>query len=95
MKNLASSILGLVAIGAIAAAPATAWSQAYPAKAVRVIVPHPPGGYTLCATSAGAIQINPALRREPTYDLTKFTAIVHTGTLQQLMLANVLTTRLL
>ncbi len=133
MKYLASSILGLVVFGTIAAAPATAWSQAYPAKAVRVIVPHPPGGpgdvpprgfaqalaqklgqafvienregadgligaeacmkaaadgYTLCATSAGVIQINPALRREPTYDLTKFTAIVHSGTLQQLMLAN-------
>lgn len=50
-----------------------------------------PDGYTLCATSAGVIQINPALRREPSYDLTKFTAIVHTGTLQQLILANAAT----
>lgn len=47
-----------------------------------------PDGYTVCATSAGVIQVNPALRREPTYDLSRFTAIVHTGTLQQLMLAN-------
>ena len=47
-----------------------------------------PDGYTLCATSAGVVMVNPALRREPSYDLSKFTAIVHTGTLQQLMLAN-------
>ena len=36
-----------------------------------------PDGYTVCATSAGVIQVNPALRREPTYDLSRFTAIVH------------------
>lgn len=47
-----------------------------------------PDGYTLCATSAGVMAVNPLLRREPSYDLSKFTAIVHTGTLQQLMLAN-------
>ncbi|OGA00466.1 MAG: hypothetical protein A3H35_11045 [Betaproteobacteria bacterium RIFCSPLOWO2_02_FULL_62_17] len=133
MKNFASLISSMVAIGAIAVAPATVLSQVYPTKTVRVIVPHPPGGpgdvpprgfaqalsqkmgqpfvienregadgligaeacmkaapdgHTLCATSAGVIQVNPVLRKEPTYDLTKFTAIVHTGTLQQLMLAN-------
>ena len=136
MKKFAVFISSLAAFSTNVLAPATAWSQAYPAKTVRVIVPHPPGGpgdvpprgfaqalaqkmgqafvienregadgligaeacmkaapdgYTLCATSAGVIQINPALRREPTYDLTKFTAIVHTGTLQQLMLANAAT----
>lgn len=136
MKSFAAFMSGLLAISAIVMVPATAWSQVYPAKTVRVIVPHPPGGpgdvpprgfaqalaqkmgqafvienregadgligaeacmkaapdgYTLCASSAGVIQINPALRREPTYDLTKFTAIVHTGTLQQLMLANAAT----
>ena len=133
MQIFAALTGGMVAIGAIAAAPATVVAQAYPTKTVRVIVPHPPGGpgdvpprgfaqalsqsmgqpfvienregadgligaeacmkaapdgYTLCATSAGVIQVNPALRKEPTYDVTKFTAIVHTGTLRQLILAN-------
>ena len=35
--------------------------------------------------------MNPALRKEPSYDVSKFSAIVHTGTLQQLMLANLAT----
>ena len=50
-----------------------------------------PDGYTVCATSAGVMSVNPALRKEPSYDVSKFSAIVHTGTLQQLMLANLAT----
>ena len=108
-------------------------AQTYPAKVVRVIVPHPPGGpgdvpprgiaqglaqalgqpfvienregadgligaeacakaapdgYTLCATSVGTMLVNPAVRKEATYNLSKFAAVVHTGTLQQVILGS-------
>ncbi len=109
------------------------FAQGYPAKVVRVIVPHPPGGpgdvpprgiaqalsqslgqpfvienregadgligadaaakaapdgYTLCATSAGVIVINPMVRKDANYSATRFAPIVETGTLTQLILAN-------
>lgn len=132
MKTNAALVLCLsVAAGAIAPLPAL--SQAYPAKTVRIIVPHPPGGpgdvpprgiaqalsqsmgqpfiienregadgligaeacaksapdgYTLCATSAGTMVVNPNVRKDATYDVSRFAPIVHTGTLQQLILAN-------
>jgi len=133
MKIPTPLFLGAAMAGVMACLPALVLAQAYPAKTVRVIVPHPPGGpgdvpprglaqalaqrmgqpfvienregadgligaeacmkaapdgYTLCATSAGVILVNPALRKEPSYDLSKFTPVVHTGTLQQLILAN-------
>ncbi|OGA21082.1 MAG: hypothetical protein A3I01_08110 [Betaproteobacteria bacterium RIFCSPLOWO2_02_FULL_65_24] len=46
-----------------------------------------PDGYTLCSTSAGVLVVNPTLRKNPTYDVSRFIPIVHTGTLQQLILA--------
>jgi tripartite-type tricarboxylate transporter receptor subunit TctC len=129
LKNIfvAAPLLALVTL------LSTAQAQSWPAKPVRVIVPHPPGGpgdvpprgmtqalsqsmgqsfilenregadgligaeacmkaapdgYTFCATSAGVMMVNPMLRVSPSYDLTRFTAVVHTGTLQQLMLAH-------
>jgi tripartite-type tricarboxylate transporter receptor subunit TctC len=48
----------------------------------------PPDGYTLLATSAGTMVVNPLVRKEATYDVSKFVPIVHTGTLQQLILAS-------
>ncbi|MCC6473429.1 MAG: tripartite tricarboxylate transporter substrate binding protein [Burkholderiales bacterium] len=116
----------------IVLAPPAALSQAWPARTVRIVVPHPPGGpgdvpprgfaqslsqslgqpfivenregadgligveavrksapdgYTFIATSAGTMIVNPSMRRNPPYDVFKFTPIVHTGTLQQLILA--------
>src|SRR5512146_2185263 len=131
MRTLAPLVL---ALGAVLAAtlPAIAPAQSYPAKTVRVIVPHPPGGpgdvpprgiaqalsqalgqpfvienregadgligaeaaakaapdgYTLCATSAGVIVINPMVRKDANYSAARFAPIVETGTLQQLILA--------
>ncbi len=114
-------------------APLPALAQNYPAKTVRVLVPHPPGGpgdvpprgiaqalaqslgqpfvienregadgligaeacakatpdgYTLCATSAGVMVINPMVRKDANYNAARFAPIVQTGTLQQLILAN-------
>jgi tripartite-type tricarboxylate transporter receptor subunit TctC len=46
-----------------------------------------PDGYTLIATSVGTMVLNVALRKEPTYDVSKFAPIAHTGALQQLILA--------
>jgi tripartite-type tricarboxylate transporter receptor subunit TctC len=114
--------------------PSFAAAQAYPAKAVRVIIPHPPGGpgdvpprgiaqaltqamgqpfivenregadgligaeaaakaapdgYTLLQTSVGTMVINRALRKDANYDASRFVAIIHTGAMQQLILATV------
>jgi tripartite-type tricarboxylate transporter receptor subunit TctC len=46
-----------------------------------------PDGYTLLATSVGTMVVNPSLRKDASYDLSKFTPIVQTGVLQQLILA--------
>jgi len=131
MRTLAPLIVAFSAV-LVATLPAIAPAQSYPAKTVRVIVPHPPGGpgdvpprgiaqalsqrlgqpfvienregadgligaeacakaapdgYTLCATSAGVMVINPMVRKDATYDAARFAPIVHTGTLQQLILA--------
>ena len=37
---------GLVAAGATAIGAPAAWSQSWPTKAIRIIVPYPPGGFT-------------------------------------------------
>jgi tripartite-type tricarboxylate transporter receptor subunit TctC len=132
VKKMTPFVLAL-ATAALAATPLAAFPQTYPAKTVRIIVPHPPGGpgdvpprgfaqalsqsmgqafiienregadgligaeacakstpdgYTLCATSAGTMVVNPLVRKEATYDVSRFAPIVHTGTLQQLILAN-------
>jgi tripartite-type tricarboxylate transporter receptor subunit TctC len=118
---------------ALAVAAPNAAAQAWPAKTIRVIVPHPaggpgdvpprgfaqalsqslgqpmiienregadgligaeaaaksaPDGYTFISTSAGTMVVNPMVRRDASYDVTRFTPIVHTGTLQQLILAS-------
>ena len=37
--------------------------------------------------TAGVIVVNPMLRKDATYNAARFAPIVHTGTLQQLILA--------
>ncbi len=46
-----------------------------------------PDGYTLLATSVGTMVVNPAVRKEADYDVSKFAPVAHTGALQQLILA--------
>jgi tripartite-type tricarboxylate transporter receptor subunit TctC len=45
-----------------------------------------PDGYTLLATSSGTMIINPTLRKDLPYDMTRFAPIVLTGVMQQLIL---------
>ena len=125
------TLLGVAA--ALALQPALSLAQAWPTKAVRLIVPHPPGGpgdvpprgfsqalqqalgqpfvvenregadgligaeavaksapdgYTFLATSAGTMVVNPMLRKDASYDVSKFAPVIHTGTLQQIILAH-------
>jgi tripartite-type tricarboxylate transporter receptor subunit TctC len=47
-----------------------------------------PDGYTLISTSSGTMVINPSLRAGLSYSLASFTPIIHTGTLQQLILGS-------
>lgn len=129
MKRATFLLLGLAA--AATALHNGAAAQAWPARPVRVIVPHPaggpgdvpprgiaqalsqtlgqpviienregadgligaeaaaksaPDGYTFLATSSSAIIMNPMIRKAANYDISMFTPIVHTGTLQQLLL---------
>lgn len=131
MNAIGHALLAAAAT-AVLVAPFPAMPQAYPAKSVRIIVPHPPGGpgdvpprgiaqalsqilgqpfvvenregadgqigaeaavkaapdgYTLLATSSGAMIINPTLRKDLPYDVTRFAPIVLTGVMQQLFLA--------
>jgi tripartite-type tricarboxylate transporter receptor subunit TctC len=45
-----------------------------------------PDGYTLLQTSSGALVINPTLKKDITYDVSRFTPIILTGLMQQLIL---------
>ena len=131
MKPLLTPLL-FIAASAMAGAPLATLAQSYPAKAVRIIVPHPaggpadvpprglaeavaesmgqpfivenregadgiigaeacakaePDGHTLCSMSNGVAVVNPIVRKDTPYDMSRFAPVVQIGTLYSLILA--------